>query len=260
MAIYKFDIKIYGIHERDFIINELKKSLILKDEDICYDDRKERGSCLYTLGKACTSPIPKDVTHRLAMPDDMIVCNNFKFIINKIIKTHPNEIIALWPYRFNRFYEESKKLKTPYVKSLGGIAGNGIIFPVKYIEHMWNWIKNEHTKDYNTFRSETAMVDYIRIHQLPVIYTIPSPVQHVGDDYGTYLHYEVNRNRKTLYFRQDCLTGVDWDNKEVAIFPHIKYFERTHAEYFKLPKCGLLEEDKCFNPRNYINLSEGEKK
>lgn len=247
---YKIDIKIYGIHERDFLIDELKKSLDLKDDDICYDDRLERGSCLYTLAKACTAPTEEGITHRLVMPDDMIVCNDFKIILNKIIHAHPDKVVNLFPFRYDMYSIKARKLTTPYIKSLGGVAGNGIIFPIEYLDVMVDWWKSNYKDTYHTMRSEEALIGFLKIFMIPVIVTIPSIVQHIGDDYGSYINKKAH-NRKTVYFKRNCLEGFDWDSKEIVIFPSFKLY-RTGADYhIRLPREGLLEEDKIFNPRNY---------
>lgn len=250
---YQADIKIYGIHKRDFLIEPLKERLGLSDDDICYDDRNMTGvSCLYTLAKACSAPIPDGITHRLVMPDDMVVCENFRVVLSKIINAHPDNFINLWAFRYNMFYKYAKVLKTPYIHSLGGTAGNGVVVPVYYLQSMVDWWKNQYGDEIHTYRSEAALVGWIKNHLISVITTIPSPVQHVGDDYGTFLPYKVTTNRKTVYFREDCLTGVDWDSKEVAWLPSFKYYKPSSDHYVRVPLTGLLEENECFNPRKYI--------
>ena len=249
----KIDIKIYGIHERDFLIDKLKQSLDLQDDDIVYDDRNlEKKSCLYTLGKACTAPIPDDVTHRLAMPDDMIVCNDFKVILNKIINAHPDAIVSLWAYQYDRYNKWYKPSPVPYYRDNGVTCGNGVIFPVQYIQPLFDWIKSEHPNDYDTYRSEYGLIEGIKVLAMPLIITIPCPVQHIGDDYGTHLPYEVRGNRKSVYFREDCMTGVDWDSKEILTLTERARYCNLNKTYIKIPFEGLPEENKAFNPRSYL--------
>lgn len=219
------DIKIYGIHERDFLIYKLKDRLNLSDNDILYDDREVRGSCLYTLEKAAMAPMPENLTHRLVMPDDMIVCDDFYTVINKIINAHPDKIICLFPYAYRTHESEYsyQPNNSPYVRSNGLIAGNGLIFPVQTLEPMFKWIHETHPDDFNDYRSEYALRGWLRHSHITMVNTIPAPVQHIGDDYGSYLPYAVTENRKTGYFREDCLTDVNWESKEVMDFPGYDY-------------------------------------
>lgn len=244
------DIKIYGIHERDFLIDKLKESLNLSDNDILYDDREIRGSCLYTLEKACKAPMSDTLTHRLVMPDDMIVCNDFYTVINKIINTHPDKIICLFPYCYHRHENEYQYQPntSPYIRSNGLVAGNGLIFPVQMIEPMFEWIHEQHPDDFNDYRSEFALRAWIRHSHSTLINTIPAPVQHIGDDYGSHLPYEVTENRKTSYYRKDCLTDVNWESKDILDFPNYDYsFKGLIRDYILSGKGHHL--DKNLRPR-----------
>jgi hypothetical protein len=75
-----FDIHIYGVHERDDMINSTAEKLGLGCKNIHYDDREERGLMMYTAKKAWLAPIPEGITHRIALADDVEVCDNFKEI------------------------------------------------------------------------------------------------------------------------------------------------------------------------------------
>ena len=244
----KCDIKIYGIHQRDFLIKPLKEKLKLNDEDVIYDDRKEGGLVLYTLEKAFCSPMDDYITHRLCLPDDMICCDNFKIILNKIVNTHSDKIVCLFPYNFYLYESKYKPQPSPYIRGNGLLCGNGIIMPKQYIKDCFEFIHNEHPYDYDKQREEIVIMDWVRASHKKVINTIPAPVQHIGDDYRSYLPYEVKRNRKTKFFKQDCLTNVNWENKEIVDFPNYDYTLKTRIRDSVLMGHGIYL-DENFKPR-----------
>ena len=127
----KTDIKIYGTHQRDFLIKPLQNSLNLSDEDIIYDDRPNGGLVIHTFEMAFKQPIPQDVTHRLCIPDDMIVCNNFHSIINRMINAQPDKIICLFSYSFHEhedLYELNlPKPVNPYIINFSTITRKGSV-------------------------------------------------------------------------------------------------------------------------------------
>lgn len=244
----QLDIKIYGIHERDFLIDKLKENLNLCDDDIIYDDRPGGGLVLYTLEKALRAPADKNVTHRCVLPDDMICCDNFKLILNKIIKTHPDKVVCLFPYNFHIHESEYIPLSSPYIKNNGLLCGNGLIFPKKIIDPCFKTLHERFANNYDTLREECVLMWYFKKFHIQVINIIPSPVQHIGDDYGSYLPYEVTENRKTGFFKQDCLTGIDWENKEILDFPNYDYsYEARIRDYIRFGKGKFI--DKNFNFR-----------
>ena len=244
----QLDIKIYGIHERDFLIDKLKENLNLSNDDVIYDDRPEGGLVLYTLEKALLFPMAEGVTHRCVMPDDMICCNDFRDILNKIITTHPDKIICLFPYNYHIHESEYYPLPSPYIRNNGLLCGNGLIFPKDIISPCFEELHKKYPNDYDTLREECALMWYFKHFHIPVINVIPSPVQHIGDDYGTHLPYEVKENRKTGFFREDCMTGINWENHDILDFPGYDYsFKARIKDYILFDKGKYI--DKNLKPR-----------
>jgi len=246
-----FDIKIYGVHQRDFLIESLRKSLNLSKEDIIYDDRPNGGLVMYTFCKAFSQPY-SDITHRLCLPDDMIVCNNFIEIINKIINAQSDKIVCLFPYCFHEHEVLYEKVYSPYIRNNGIVTGNGIIMPVQYIEPFINWSKETFKDKFELVREENALYRWAKINNIQIINTIPSPVQHIGDDYGTTLPYPTNgKNRKTEFFMKDIPASINWDCKDVLDFPNYEYdFIKMIRQDIKRGKGKFLDEN--FQPRKKL--------
>lgn len=244
----ELDIKIYGIHDRDFLITPLKTFLNLEDKDIIYDDREGGGLPLYTMEKALLQSFDINVTHRCVLPDDMICCDNFKEVLTKMINAHPKAIIGLFPYNFFRNEKKYHKLDSPYIKNNNLICGNGIIFPKETIQPILDFLHNTYKDKVYIKRSELLLMTAFRTLHYQVINTIPSTVQHIGDDYGSFLPYEVKRNRKTGFFQKDCLADINWDNKEILNFPGYDYSFKGQIRDYILSDKGIFL-DKNFKPR-----------
>ena len=85
---------------------------------------------------------------------------------------------------------------------------------------------------------------YFLKNGIEVINTIPSPVQHIGDDYGSFLPYPVARNRKISFFKKDCLTNINWDSKEILPFPGYDYSYKGKIKNYLLSGKGkFLDEN-----------------
>lgn len=205
------------MHVRDELIHNLKQQLELEDTSVYYEDRPNGGLAIYTAKKAWLAPIEPGETHRAVFPDDVEVCDNFKEICEQIVTTHPDSIISLFCWRGIESNEQFKNLPTPYIKSKL-VIGMGIIMPVQYIEPCFEWIK----VTYDDNIADDAAIQYWAEHNgVQVITTIPSLVQHLGDDSilspGTFI-------RRSAYFDKQISTDIDWTNREVIdLYPKIDF-------------------------------------
>lgn len=199
--------KIYGMHSRDEMIYNLQNQLDIKDSDVYYDDRPNGGLALYTAKKAWLSPIEPGETHRVVFPDDVEVCDNFKSICEQITTTHPDKIISL--FCFEGITENSRfnNLSTPYLESKF-VIGIGLIIPVEYIKPCFDWIKK--TYDDN-IADDIGIQHWAKYNNVKVITTIPSLVQHLGDDSILTPNMPIRRSK---YFEKN--PSGDWANTEIS--------------------------------------------
>lgn len=248
----KIDIKIYGTHQRDFLIEPLRQTLNLSKENVIYDDRPNGGLVMYTFQKAFMQPLDNDITHRLCIPDDMIVCNDFINITNKIIEAQPDKIICLFPYCFHEHEDLYEKVYSPYIKNNGIVTGNGIILPVQYINPFFEWVHKVFKENFDEAREEWCLYKWAELNNIQIINTIPSLVQHIGDDYGTTLPYPTGKkNRKTGFFMQNIPADIKWECKDVLDFPNYKYnFIEMVRQDIKRGKGKFLDEN--FQPRKKL--------
>ena len=206
----RFDIKIVGVHQRDNWINSLKEKLNLSDDDVIYDDRPNGGKAIYTVEKAWYEPIPEGVTHRLVIQDDVIVCDDFITIVNKMINTHPDAVFALFPNAYRKYEKLNvfKELNTPYIRGKG-FSGNAILMPVKYIDPCFKSIHSVYGDKFFNQIEDQCMHKWIREHDISVINTCPAIVQHIGDDSILTPGREI---RRTSWFRENINESVNWNN------------------------------------------------
>ncbi len=200
------DIKVYGVHSRDENIMKIKQSIGLKDDDIFYDDRPNGGLALYTAKKAWFAPIPDNVTHRLVLPDDVEVCNDFWNLCEKITSMHPDAIFSLYPPMSEKKLR-MKNTHTPYMKA-NGLAGIGVIMPVKYIDECFDFIKRTFNDE---IEDDYAMDRFAVSRKIPVLTTVPALLQHIGDDSILTPGIMI---RRTVYY--DPNPQADWDCKDIG--------------------------------------------
>lgn len=174
----KVTFKIYGVHQRDEMIENLSKQLN-NNVDVYYDDRENGGGILYTAKKAWLSPIQDGETHRCVFTDDLIVCDNFIKIAETIAQERPWDIISFFPVGYMKFTDDDvKELNLNpnthnYLPSIG-FSGCAIMMPVEYIRDIY-----KHADDNGD--DELVVLKYAAKNHIKTITILPSVVQHIGD-------------------------------------------------------------------------------
>lgn len=202
--------KIYGHPSRIDMIHRLQSDLGIADADVYLDDRNKRGRCIYTAKKAWLAPFVEGETYRVALPDDAYPCNGFKDIIERMVKAHPDDIISLFPHDYQNILPIGFEMeRTPYIE-VCIMTCCGIVMPVKYIKPCFDWIWEIYHDD---IEDDKAIQAWAKAHGVRCITTIPSTVQHIGDES---IVTPGVRIRRTKYFSKDVDPTVDWDCTRVA--------------------------------------------
>ena len=215
------DIHVYGMHARDTMIANLVSKLNIPEENIHYDDRPDGGLMIYTAKKAWLAPVAKGVTHRVALADDVEVCDGFREICEKIAATHPNDIISFFPFEFMHHNSDLDMLDTPYLKTMS-LFGAAIMMPIKYIEPCFAHIKICYD---DRCADDDGIMSYAMLHDIRVLTTIPATVQHIGDVSLITPNAEI---RRTIYFDQKA--NADWTNKKVVMYKRPEWFFSNHGK------------------------------
>lgn len=217
----KIDIHIYGVHERDVMIANTVNKLGLSYDNVHYDDRIERGLMMYTAKKAWLAPIPNGVTHRVALADDVEVCDGFWEICEQIVETHPDKIISLFPYEFMERNPLIDGYDTPYFKC-SILSGCAIIMPVQYIKPCFEYVKDRFN---DVCADDEGIQAYADSHGIGMLTTIPAIIQHIGDisiaNVGCFI-------RRTVYYQNKPM--ANWLNKKVLKYTEREWFFSNHGK------------------------------
>lgn len=230
MPVQKVDVHIYGMRQREAMIQNLREKLNLPDEHIHYDDRPDGGLCIYTAKKAWLAAVPAGVTHRIALADDTDVCDGFLEIAEQIAAAHPQAIISLLPYQFMARNPEIEGLDTPYFLA-SVLWGPAIMMPVEYLQPCFDWIKDEFN---DNIADDDGIERWARRQGIPILTTVPATVQHIGDDS---ILTPGMRVRRTDYYSKN--PTANWGSKKVMRYYEKEWFFSNHGKPRK--NKGVLE-------------------
>ena len=185
------------------------KTLGLSQENIWYDIREtnpEYKNKLFSwnVAKGWESFININCDHCMFMDDDLEYCDNFFNIVDQIIQTHPDAAIGLFPIYYRRITVQQND--SPYWEDRN-ISGACIILPKKYIKDVCEFMFSRCDK---IPEDDLLIWMWCSYNHIPMITTIPSLVQHIGDK----SLYNPNAPiRRTQYFEKNPI--ADWSNKKI---------------------------------------------
>ena len=217
----KTDVHIYGVHARDSMISAIVAKLNIPSVNVHYDDRSNGGGTLYTAKKAWLAPIPEGVTHRIALQDDVEVCDHFLDIAEQIVVAHPKSIISLFPFDFMRRFSALEECDTPYFEPCT-LSACGIIMPIDYIQPCFNYIKQRYN---DACDDDYGIRDWARYNGVQILTTIPALIQHLGDDS---IANKGSPIRRTVYYEQN--PKANWASQKVMQYQIPEWFFSNHGK------------------------------
>lgn len=203
---YNADVRIMAVKpRRNMVLKMCEKLGYAESECVIYDDRPNGGGTYYTCKKAWRSPMPEEVTHRVVLQDDLLLCNDFMRIINRMVNAHPESIFTLFCPRV-RF--EDRLPESPYLVVRGyNTWGQGIILPKQYIEQIIEFSERELGTDFQWDDGQYAW--WAKENGIPIMTTIPSTVQHLCPTEST-LGYN-NKNKVSKVWQGENISDENWD-------------------------------------------------
>lgn len=223
------DVHIYGVHARDDMIAATVGKLGLDASCVHYDDRPDGGLMMYTAKKAWLSPVPKGVTHRIALADDAEVCDGFLDIAAKIAEAHPDAIISFFPYEFMERNPQIEGCDTPYFLA-HVLSAVSIMMPVEFIQPCFDYVWEKHR---DNCTDDGGIHEWANATGKQILTTIPALVQHIGDESiynkGCFI-------RRTVYY--DPQPAANWASQKVMEYRVREWFFANHGKPNRL-KGGL---------------------
>lgn len=203
------DIRIMACPKRAENVNKLLQKLDLPEEAVTWDDRPEGGDAMYTARKAWLHPMPENAAHRLVLQDDVDVCENFKEVVEKIVKSHPKRVLSL--INFLQPSNHPNYNNTPYYRVFN-MAGCAIVMPKEIIEPCMQWC-DESTDEVLKPHDDLMISKYCREHNQMMVTVIPCIVQHPDDD----SLFDKTYAWKRTSLMYDEHADADWKNKSILL-------------------------------------------
>ena len=211
---YKADIKIMAVKpRRPYVLKMLEKLGLSEADTVIYDDRPNGGGTLYTCRKCWEAPVPEGVTHRVVLQDDLLLCNDFVNIINRIVNAQPEFIFSLFCSRLKPEYAIEG---SPYIIIKGRNAwGQGMLMPVKYVKPMFEFADRELGKD---FPYDDGIYAWWATEEgMQIMSTIPSTIQHLCPTEST-LGYNNSKKISKVWIGEE-LSQINWEAQTFTFSP-----------------------------------------
>lgn len=246
---YKCDIKIMAVKPRRNMVLKMLEKMGLEEEDtVIYDDRPSGGGTLYTCRKCWEAPVPDGVTHRLVLQDDLLLCNDFVSIINRIVNVQPDFIFSLYCSRVSL---EERSPKTPYMIIKGVNAwGQGMLMPVQHIKPMFEFADRELGKDFPY--DDGIYIWYAREVGIPIATTIPSTIQHLCPTEST-LGFNNRKKISKVWIGED-ISDYNWESPLVCFTKPI-----GESVTLEMQKKRIAENGQVTNPYTIFRDNGGNK-
>lgn len=205
----KIVIKIFSCIKRINYAKSLSQKLGIGLDNIWFDSRKDvaRSFC-YEVANAWESLENNNADWAMLIQDDVEVCNNFIELCNKIVYSHKDTIFSLFPFDYIPMLRKNVNIdrNNPYWE-VDILSGCCIIVPMKYIHDMvksMRGIKNAKSGD------DQAIAQFAYYNKIPLLTTIPSLIQHIGD---VSILDPSKPIRRTQYFEENPV--ANWSSQKI---------------------------------------------
>lgn len=200
------DIRIFAVPERKDNVKVLQKALQIPDGNIIWDNNHE--GILPTARKVWS--LKTDKPFVMVMNDDAEICKDFIKYAEKTISLHPDHVVSLFPWQFRKRKQvRNRARRSPYIltKEVMGLA---VIMKKEYIKPCLDYWTDDLADDVNITKWATD-------NGIPILTTLPSIVQHVGDTSTKGEEFEVIR---TEFYDPDP-KDENWDDGYVTAWSNV---------------------------------------
>lgn len=198
--------RIMGVPERMENIRQTQEILKIPDENIFIDYEHE--GVKPTARRAWSKETDK--SHVMVLQDDVELCKDFLKYCYIIINKFPDFVVSLFPFQFRRNTDLGRWPVSPYVQ-VKYCSGQGVIMRSDYINPCLSEWKDEIPGD------DTNIERWANSKGIKIISTLPSIIQHIGDDSV----YDPSRSvGRTVYYDPDPV-GAMWESDFLNIYTNI---------------------------------------
>ena len=190
------EIRIMAVRERrEKYILPMLKQLGMSEDIVFYDEPGKKKIAMRNARKTWLAPTQSEYV--CVLQDDIQLCNNFVEILNKCACNFPHSIFSFFQPRLRW---EDKDSETPYIKITGcGMYGPAILMPAYMIKDIFYWGDKVYGEDFK--HDDTVIGFFAKVHNIPVMSTIPCLIQHLGHN-DSILGYN-NKNKVSKVFCVD---------------------------------------------------------
>lgn len=184
---------------REKYILSMLESLGESENIVFYDEDRPKGQKTAMANARKTWLAPSAADSVCVLQDDLMLCNNFKSIIEECATQFPNAIFSFYQPRLT--YTD-KSDQTPYLKITGcGTYGQIIMIPTKMIPLVFYWIDRNLGSDYK--HDDIAIGLFALTNDVPVMGVIPCPVQHLAHNDSELGYNNINKVSKVFEYNID---------------------------------------------------------
>ena len=195
------DIRIMASPKRKFMAKELCAELNLAQDHIIWDDRPNGGNPRYTAQKAWLYPFDENVTHRMVIQDDAIICDDFLWAVNNCLEFQPD---ITWTFFMPRTDDKDGYFRN----TIPQIAGVCIVMPVQHVINCWQWC-DRHMPDCE--HDDTCISRWLfETTTLPMT-TVPSLCNERGE---SLLGHNAPRPQ---FYSKKAAHEKDWNNTTISL-------------------------------------------
>ena len=144
----------------------------------------------------------------MLIQDDVEPCGNFVDIVEQIMVAHPNTIFSFFPYYYMDKTVEVD-LENPFWE-VEIVSGCCIAVPNKYIGEMVQYMRRQ---KYLSCGEDLVIGWFASDNKIPILTSIPSLVQHVGD---VSIIDPLKPIRRTQYFKKTPV--ANWASQKINKF------------------------------------------
>ena len=221
----KIKIRIMGVPRLQNNINKLVEELGLEESDVFYAHPEVCNPYL-TSKSAFTASVKKNITHIIVLQDDVEVCDNFAENALKVINEFPDSVISF----FNCLYKYPSNTRNYfYFKKADLFTGQALCIPVKYIKDMFEWCDENADGTWIGQEDDTSIRKYAEAHDIPLVGTLVSLVQHKGIFSSSIGNKKAIRIISANY-RKDLPNKIDWSKNNLKE-DSIEFSEEIKAKF-----------------------------